>query len=98
MESLQICDYIDEKYPEPSLYPADSAARKNDKEIIEKFSATATLVGKCIYDNKTSLEEWAKILLASLEDLENELGQRGSTFFGGKTPAMVTIFTEFKYL
>ncbi|GJQ70877.1 GstO2 [Trypoxylus dichotomus] len=89
VESLDICDYLDEAYPEPPLYPQDPQAKARDKELIKKFD---NVIGEYYaavrsIQNK-SLAEYAEALLSLLEEYENELSTRG-TFFGGKEPGMV---------
>lgn len=39
-ESLVVADYLDEKYPEPRLYPLDPLAKAKDKLLIEKFNTS----------------------------------------------------------
>jgi len=89
VESLVICDYLDEKYPEPPLYPAEPAAKANDKELIGKLGLIIEPFYKIIIgiENKTP-EEWLKELQTPLEFFENELKKRG-VYFGGDRPGMV---------
>ncbi|CAH1104325.1 unnamed protein product [Psylliodes chrysocephalus] len=90
-ESLDIADYLNDKYPEPPLYPADPEAKKRDQELIQKAGPAQGILFKILLskDDSTTPEEWAKLLVDSLQDLENELGQRGTPFFGGENPGMV---------
>ncbi|CAH1104329.1 unnamed protein product [Psylliodes chrysocephalus] len=90
-ESLDIAEYLNDKYPEPALYPTDPDAKKRDQELIQKAEPARGLFFKLMLskDDNTTPEEWAKLLVDSLQDLENELGQRGTPFFGGEKPGMV---------
>ncbi|XP_050504812.1 pyrimidodiazepine synthase-like [Diabrotica virgifera virgifera] len=89
VESLDIADYLDKKYPENPLYPADPAAKQQIKDIINKAGVamglfTNLLLGK----EEHPAEEWAKLLLEALQPLEEALSQRGTPFFGGDKPGM----------
>jgi Glutathione S-transferase len=44
VESLDIAEFLDEKYPDPSLYPSDSEVKSKDKELIQKFGKVNMLV------------------------------------------------------
>ncbi|CAG9824906.1 unnamed protein product [Phaedon cochleariae] len=90
VESLDICDYLDEKYPENPLYPAEPEAKNRDKEAIKLVALVTNAFAKCAYTNETGTPEgWVKLLLPPLQDLEDELAKRGTKFFGGDKPGMV---------
>ena len=90
VESLDICDYLDEKYQEKPLYPAEPAAKQIDKDVIQKIGPPTTVFYKCIFGNEDKTpEEWLKALLESLQPLEDVLTSRGTQFFGGDSPKMV---------
>ncbi|KAG5893175.1 hypothetical protein JTB14_000435 [Gonioctena quinquepunctata] len=90
IESLDICDYLDEKYPQNLLYPADPVAKKKDKAVIKQIGAALPLFERCFFtDEKKSPEEWLELLVGALQDMEDELEIRGTKFFGGKEPGMV---------
>lgn len=38
IESLVVCDYLDEAYPEPSLYPSDPWQKGRDRMFMELFN------------------------------------------------------------
>lgn len=44
LESLDIADFLDEKFPDPPLYPNDPELKSRDKEFIKKFGKVWTLV------------------------------------------------------
>lgn len=37
-ESLTVCDYLDEVYPNPPLYPSDPWEKAEEKMFVELFS------------------------------------------------------------
>nr|APX61042.1 putative glutathione S-transferase omega class member 3b [Leptinotarsa decemlineata] len=63
IESLDICEYIEETYPERPLYPSDPETKNKDKELIQKIGPASSLYLKCCFtkDEKTSAEEWVKL-------------------------------------
>nr|AJE61312.1 glutathione S-transeferase [Dendroctonus armandi] len=90
VESLDICDYLNEKYPQNPLYPAEPALKAKDKEIIQKIGPATAVFSKCIFGNEEkSAEEWVKALIEGLQPLEEELAKRGTTLFGGDKPNMI---------
>lgn len=89
---MDIADFLDQEYPDPPLYPAEQAAREQDKAVIQKIGAVSGLFGKCLFGSeKKSAEEWLKEFLPHLEVLDEELEKRGTTFFGGDKPNMVSL-------
>nr|UUV68068.1 glutathione S-transferase [Dendroctonus rhizophagus] len=92
IESLDIADYLDEKYPTQSpLYPKDRAAKKRDQEIIRNlFPEPTSLLSKVQYSNETySVAAALGLLLPAAQPLEDELAKRGTRFFGGEKPGMI---------
>ncbi|KRT84505.1 Glutathione S-transferase, partial [Oryctes borbonicus] len=89
VESLDICDYLDETYPEPKLYPEDPQARTRDIELIKKFDKVIQQYYATVRNTQNkSLEKYTEGILSLLEEYENELASRGD-FFGGTEPGMV---------
>nr|XP_971184.1 PREDICTED: pyrimidodiazepine synthase-like [Tribolium castaneum] len=90
IESLHICDFLDEKYPSPPLFPQDPASKQRDKDLLKKIQPMHGVFLRCISLNENkSLEEWATEFVPHLETFETELSNRGTTFFGGEKPGMV---------
>nr|APX61040.1 putative glutathione S-transferase omega class member 2 [Leptinotarsa decemlineata] len=90
VQSLDICDYLDEKYLQNPLYPAEPEAKNRDKELIGKIGSVTSVFAKCCFTNEErSASEWLKLLLQPLQEFEDELAKRGTTFFGGERPGMV---------
>nr|QVK45136.1 GSTo1 [Pagiophloeus tsushimanus] len=92
IESLDIADYLDEKYPTDSpLYPLDSEEKKKDQYIIRNLiQETTNSVSKFHFSNQSyTPEQVLEILLPSIQPLEDELVRRGTPFFGGDRPGMI---------
>nr|UUB32727.1 glutathione S-transferase GSTo2 [Dendroctonus valens] len=90
VESLDICDYLEEKYPQNPLYPAEPALKAKDKEIIQKIGQATTVFAKCIYGKEEkSAKAWGNALVESLQPLEEELATRETALFGGNEPNMI---------
>ncbi|XP_017771680.1 PREDICTED: pyrimidodiazepine synthase-like [Nicrophorus vespilloides] len=90
VESLDICNYLDDKYPEPPLYPSDEATKAKDKELIQKIGSLTAVFTKIIFmQEKKSPAEWLEELLPHLNVFEEELKKRGTVYFGGSNPGMV---------
>ncbi|PSN45355.1 hypothetical protein C0J52_06540 [Blattella germanica] len=90
VESLDIADFIDEKYPDPPLYPSDPELKSKDKEFIQKFGKVIGATSRAIYNKENlPLDEYMTDILEPLEEFEAELANRGSTFFGGENPGML---------
>lgn len=80
-ESLDICDFLEEQYPKPPLYPADPTALQKDKELIKSFDTlTSKLVEVWFNKNNRTLLEHVRDAVPELQRLENELINRGNTF------------------
>lgn len=79
-ESLVISDYLDETYPQPPLYPADSAAVKKDKELINTYESLIRKFYEALFnkDNSTFAKHFQNAL-PEIETLEKELSNRGES-------------------
>lgn len=89
-ESLVICEYLDEKYPEPALYPRDPLAKAQAKLLVEKLASITGPFYRLVYD--TSLENVDQAIVefhSKLNDAENELKAKGSAYFGGDQPNII---------
>ncbi|XP_066256333.1 pyrimidodiazepine synthase-like isoform X1 [Euwallacea similis] len=90
VESLDICDYLDENFPENPLYPVEPALKQKDKEVIQKISTAVEAFNKCLFGNEVHTpDEAVTVLLEALQPLNDELSNRGTAFFGGDKPKMV---------
>nr|XP_022905441.1 pyrimidodiazepine synthase-like isoform X1 [Onthophagus taurus] len=90
-ESLNICDYLEETYPNPPLYPKDETLKLKDQAIIRNFGDLHIKVFYSFLFNRQGLStgELIQKAVPVLEFYENELLKRGSDFFNGSEPGMV---------
>lgn len=89
-ESLVVCEYLDEKYPEPALYPKDPLEKAQAKLLIEKFAAIAGPFYRLVYDSAlANVDQTLDEFYGHLNVIEAELKQRNSSYFGGETPNII---------
>lgn len=90
-ESAEICDYLDQTYPNPPLYHEDQAQNEKDKSLIEEYGRSLIPL---YYDaafmrkGERTLAEYLSDMMPSLHKFEEELEARGP-FFGGDKPKMI---------
>lgn len=87
-ESLIIADYLDEKYPEISLYPTDPLAKALDRLLIQRFDGISPHIIKIIAIGGAN-EEALNNIFNILDTFETELMNRETPYFGGNRPNMV---------
>ncbi|XP_069970736.1 pyrimidodiazepine synthase isoform X2 [Penaeus vannamei] len=90
-ESLVTCDYLDEAYPEPPLYPTDPWQKAHDRVFMELWSKVTGPMYK-VYFAKGDQEALAKAvedIQAGLSLFETELDKRTTMFYGGEKPGML---------
>ncbi|EDV39715.1 uncharacterized protein Dana_GF10159, isoform A [Drosophila ananassae] len=88
IESLIICDYLDEKYPEVPLYPKDALKKAQDQILIERFGQFIMTFYRILL-NPNPADLVNDDIFAGLAIYEEELKQRGTEFFGGTAPGML---------
>lgn len=81
-ESLLIAEYMDEIHSEKKLYPNLPLVRLQEKSWIQRFEAIAT---KFHQTNVDGTAQWNDIQ-NGLDEFEEELNDRRTTYFGGDTP------------
>ncbi|XP_022092163.1 pyrimidodiazepine synthase-like isoform X2 [Acanthaster planci] len=86
-----ICDYLDEIYPDPPLYPKDPLQKAKDKFVMETYDSKVSSIFHKFMTSGGEDEE-AKII-AGLTLFDAELKKRGTPFFGGQQPGMVDYST-----
>lgn len=89
-ESLIIADYIDEKYPQHTLYPKDPLQKAKDKLMLHKFNTIISTMYKIITPNsRRYMEDQHVSIMEGLQVFEEELAMRGTSYFGGRKPGML---------
>ncbi|XP_063220887.1 glutathione S-transferase omega-2-like isoform X2 [Bacillus rossius redtenbacheri] len=85
VESLDIANFLDKKFPDPPLYPADADLRDKDKELLNKFEKVPVQNKDMVLQKDLDLpSETSSFYQAFNEELE----QRGTPFLGGSSPSM----------
>lgn len=87
-ESLAICEYLDEKFPEIKIYPTDPLEKAQTKLWIDRFGSIGGAFYRLVFE-KNSEEVNEKLLsdlIAGLKAYEEELLKRGTKYFGGDRP------------
>lgn len=88
-ESLIVCDYLDEKYPEVQLYPKDAAQKAIDRLLIQRHDATSMKIFGLLFGRLPDTTTLEKEVFDAIDSFEVELKNRGTTFFGGSSPGML---------
>ncbi|XP_049937343.1 pyrimidodiazepine synthase-like isoform X3 [Schistocerca serialis cubense] len=90
VESLDISDYLDRKFPEPPLWSADQDKNLHHKQLLETVGKAFPLYRKFFRAiTSQELDEAVSSIAAVIQPLENELSKTGSKFFGGARPGML---------
>lgn len=90
VDSIEIANYLDEKYPIPKLYSENTKDR--DLELLKHYSKITDIFSNCIHGKDTrTLDEVVNEICDYLEEFENELKIRGTSFYGGNEPGMLDI-------
>lgn len=86
-ESLVLCEYLDEKYPDVPLYPKDPLEKANAKLLIERFGQIGAPYYRLVYDTQYKNEdELLDVIYKELDFFEDVLRERNATYFGGDLP------------
>lgn len=90
-ESVTLANYLDEKYPEPPLYNDETKSR--DLELLNHFnSKIVDTFTNCVFqkDNR-QFEDILTEIMENIQEFEDELDVRKTTFFGGSNPNILDI-------
>ncbi|XP_064113035.1 pyrimidodiazepine synthase-like isoform X2 [Macrobrachium nipponense] len=90
-ESLITCDYLDEVYPNPPLYPSDPWKKAQDKVLIDRWAKVSQAWYKIRFavGNEEIMAKALQELHEGLDIYESELKKRKTKFFGGEKPGML---------
>ena len=92
VDSTIICEYLEERYPEPRLYPSSAPERARSRMLEEladtQFEAAIWAMYEVRFFNRASGELAEKLLQAGARDIERHLDRlerelEGRPFFGG---------------
>lgn len=88
VESMIICEYLDEKFPDVHLYPRDPLDKAQTKIWIERFGPIAGSFYRLVYEKNAEdvNDKLLNDLYVGLKPFEEELTKRGTEFFGGQNP------------
>lgn len=91
IESLVICDYLDEAYPEPPLYPTDPWSKGRDRMFLELFGKVTSVLYKVYFarGDEQVLKQGFDDIKAGMDIFEAELRKRNARYFGGEKPGML---------
>lgn len=89
LESLDTCNYLDEKFPAVPLHPAEERRKANDVSLVESFTGSLASIYKVnISTSQEDRQENFKEVVKMLQEINSVLKIRGGTFIGGESPAM----------
>lgn len=93
VESMVVCEYLDEKYPELKLYPTDPLHKAETKLWIQRFDGCHSAFMGAVYQNLAAdvTEQKLVELFENLKPFEEELTKRGTDFFGGDLPNILDL-------
>ncbi|XP_049831741.1 pyrimidodiazepine synthase-like [Schistocerca gregaria] len=90
VESVDISDYLNQKYPEPPLWSTDQDKNLHHKHLLETFGKLQGLFMEAIRaKDSQALEGILPNVAPILQLFEDELEKTGSQFFGGNRPGML---------
>ncbi|PZC73707.1 hypothetical protein B5X24_HaOG200235, partial [Helicoverpa armigera] len=85
-ESLVTVEYLDEVYPQRPLLPKDPLLRAKEKIIVQALDGLNGVFFKSMRAPETITEENITAYYKTLDFIQEQLKQRGTTFLGGEEP------------
>ncbi|XP_072031760.1 pyrimidodiazepine synthase-like [Amphiura filiformis] len=89
IESLIVCDLLDELYPQRPLYPTNPFSKAKDKVTIHFFDSFTNLLRKMLKYREDFAPDQAVKFFDGLQRMEKDLQSRGTAFYSGIEPGMV---------
>ncbi|XP_047099105.1 pyrimidodiazepine synthase-like isoform X2 [Schistocerca piceifrons] len=90
VESLDVSDYLDRKFPEPPLWSVDQEKNLRHKQLLQTFGKMIPIYMKLLGPNASqAVEDVVYSIAAGIQPFENELAKTGSKYFGGARPGML---------
>jgi len=91
IESLVICDYLDEKYPEVKLHSTNPLQKARDRILVERFSAVTSALYPILVQTSDDIVASVRNIVNGLQLYEDELRARKTPYFGGAKPGMLDL-------
>lgn len=91
VESLIICDYLEEAFPQVPLWPSDPLLKAKDRLVIDKFISGSRRMVLLVLAKSQNQDEDVKKAVKMVAEMNRELGLRGGNFFFGNRPGMVDL-------
>lgn len=90
-ESLITCEYLEDMYPNPPLYPLDPWQKAQDRLLIEQSSKVSIASYKTYFagEDTEMVAKAFRDMQEGLDIFEAELMKRRTKFFGGEKPGML---------
>ena len=98
VESMVICNYLEQKYPQPPLYPKDTLANIRVQEICEFINSSmqpmqSTRVMKKLRENEGDQREWLSFFMKKgLNAVSRRRESHPGRFTIGDTLTMADVF------
>lgn len=89
IESLVVCEYLDEKYPQNRLLPKDPLKKAQDKILVERFGPVTGALHKVLLNGPENSPGALTDISQGLDIFEKELGDRKTIYFGGDKPGWI---------
>jgi len=91
IESLIICDYLDDQYPQNPLNSKDPLQRARDRILVERFGGFTSAFNRLVFPRETCDHVSGAIteMNTTLDIFEAELKSRGSKYFSGTKPGFL---------
>jgi glutathione S-transferase len=97
IESMDIVRWLDERYPDPPLYPADPARREEMLVFIDWFNAVWKVAPNAIEADPSSVESHSARMAAALDRFEAMLTGRDHLMGDDFSAADICAFPFLKY-
>ncbi|XP_022092044.1 pyrimidodiazepine synthase-like [Acanthaster planci] len=91
IESVVICELLEELYPDPPLYPKDPFEKAQQRIVLEIYRAKVCQPMEYALRSFTKDNKDVDTVMDGLKIIERRLMKRETPFFGGPKPGMVDL-------